>query len=46
MRFGAIPVAEALGAVLAHSLVAGKRIPKGTVLKAEHLAALCALGDR
>jgi len=44
MRFGAIPVAEALGAVLAHSLVAGKRISKGTVLKAEHLAALTEAG--
>jgi len=40
MKFGAVPVADALGAVLAHSLVAEKRIPKGTVLGQDHLAAL------
>lgn len=44
MKFGAIPVSEALGAVLAHSLAAGKRIPKGTVLEADHVAALIEAG--
>ena len=40
MKFGPVPVSEAAGAVLAHSLVAGKRIAKGTELGAEHIAAL------
>lgn len=40
MKFGAVSVADALGAVLAHSLVAGKRIPKGTILGPDHVAAL------
>ncbi len=44
MKFGTVSVAEALGAVLAHSLVAGKRIPKGTVLEADHVAALIEAG--
>lgn len=44
MKFGAVPVADALGAVLAHSLVAGRRIPKGTLLGPDHLAALRGAG--
>ncbi len=44
MKFGAVPIADALGAVLAHSLVAGKRIPKGTILGLDHLAALKDVG--
>ncbi len=44
MKFGTVSVAEALGAVLAHSLVGGKRIPKGTVLEADHVAALIEAG--
>ncbi|SFK55465.1 molybdopterin-binding protein [Shimia haliotis] len=46
MKFGPVPVAEAAGAVLAHSLEAGQRpydlqmsyrIPKGTLLNADHI---------
>jgi molybdenum cofactor cytidylyltransferase len=45
MKFGEIPVAEALGAVLAHSLKAGDRsLRKGRVLSAEDVAALRAAG--
>ncbi len=44
MKFGPVPVSEAAGAVLAHSLVASKRIAKGTVLDASHVAALEAAG--
>ncbi len=44
MKFGPVPVSEAAGAVLAHSLVAGKRIAKGTVLDASHVSALEAAG--
>ncbi|WP_294223318.1 molybdopterin-binding protein [uncultured Shimia sp.] len=44
MKFGAVPVETALGTVLAHSLVAGKRIPKGTVLQETHLQALVDAG--
>lgn len=44
MKFGAVPVEAALDAVLAHSLVAGKRIPKGTVLQEMHLQALVNAG--
>lgn len=44
MKFGPVPLSEAAGAVLAHSLVAGKRIAKGTVLDASHVAALEAAG--
>lgn len=44
MKFGAVSVADSLGAVLAHSLVAGKRIPKGTILGADHVAALRGAG--
>lgn len=41
MRFGPVPVADALGAVLAHSTRAGGRaLPKGRVLDAADLAAL------
>lgn len=44
MKFGAIPVDEAEGAVLAHSLMAGGRIAKGTILTDMHLAALTEAG--
>ncbi|TCL09796.1 molybdenum cofactor cytidylyltransferase [Shimia isoporae] len=44
MKFGPVPVNEAEGAVLAHSLVADKRIPKGTLLEASHVQALKAAG--
>ncbi|WP_299427540.1 molybdopterin-binding protein [uncultured Shimia sp.] len=44
MKFGAVPVKSALDAVLAHSLVAGKRLPKGTVLQETHLQALVDAG--
>lgn len=45
MRFGAVPLAEALGAVLAHSVpLPGGRLRKGCVLGAEELAALQAGG--
>jgi molybdenum cofactor cytidylyltransferase len=45
MKFGEIPVAEAVGAVLAHSLKAGDRtLRKGRVLSAEDVAALRAAG--
>ncbi|WP_347313177.1 molybdopterin-binding protein [Defluviimonas sp. SAOS-178_SWC] len=45
MRFGPVPVAEAGGAVLAHSLmVGGRKLPKGRVLAAEDVAALAAAG--
>ncbi|KPA22988.1 hypothetical protein shim_12810 [Shimia sp. SK013] len=44
MRFGSVPVAEAEGAVLAHSLVADRRIPKGTVLGPDHITRLAAAG--
>lgn len=38
MQFGAVPVAEAEGAILAHSqAVAGGRLKKGLVLTGEHL---------
>ena len=41
MRFGPVPLAEATGAVLAHSVdLGGKRLRKGLVLEAAHLAAL------
>jgi len=41
MRFGPVPVADALGAVLAHSVaVPGGRLKKGLVLEAAHLEAL------
>ncbi|GAB4179077.1 MAG: molybdopterin-binding/glycosyltransferase family 2 protein [Thalassobaculales bacterium] len=45
MRFGPVPVAEALGAVLAHSTRAGGRtLKKGRVLTAAELEALAASG--
>ena len=45
MRFGPLPIAEAEGAVLAHSLVAGDlRLRKGRRLSAADLAALAAAG--
>ncbi|MGR3635232.1 MAG: molybdopterin-binding protein [Shimia sp.] len=44
MKFGPVAVAAAEGAVLAHSLVADRRIPKGTVLSADHVARLTAAG--
>ncbi len=47
MKFGEIPVDEAVGAVLAHSLKAGERIlRKGRVLGAEDIAALKSVGRR
>jgi molybdenum cofactor cytidylyltransferase len=45
MRFGPVPLDEARGAIMAHSLRAGERmIRKGTVLDAEAIAALRAAG--
>lgn len=45
MRFGPVPLDEALGAVLAHSLgLNGKRLRKGRVLDGDDLAALAAAG--
>lgn len=45
MKFGPVPVAEAQGAILAHSVQAGERkIRKGVWLEAEHIDALKAAG--
>ncbi len=45
MKFGAVPVADAEGAVLAHSVKAGaRRMKKGVVLGAADLAALADAG--
>lgn len=45
MRFGPVPLDQAAGAVLAHSLdTPGGRLRKGTVLDAAHIAALRAAG--
>ena len=45
MKFGEVPVAEAEGAILAHSLRVGRlRIKKGTRLGAGEMAALCDAG--
>jgi molybdenum cofactor cytidylyltransferase len=45
MKFGPVPLAEARGAIMAHSLRAGERmIRKGTVLDAEAIAALQSAG--
>lgn len=44
MRFGPVPLDQAEGAILAHSVMAGSKIAKGTVLTADHLAALAAAG--
>ena len=47
MKFGEIPVDEAVGAVLAHSLKAGERsLRKGRILSAEDVAALKTAGRR
>lgn len=45
MKFGAVPLAEAEGAILAHSIQAGsQKIRKGLTLDAEHLSILSAAG--
>lgn len=45
MRFGPVPVAASEGAVLAHSLkIGGRKLSKGTVLAASHVAAIEAAG--
>jgi molybdenum cofactor cytidylyltransferase len=45
MRFGPVPLSQALGAVLAHShAVAGKRLRKGAILSAGDLAQLADAG--
>jgi molybdenum cofactor cytidylyltransferase len=46
MKFGPVPVADALGAILAHSadLSAGRRLRKGKVLTADDIAAFAACG--
>jgi molybdenum cofactor cytidylyltransferase len=45
MKFGPIPVAQATGAILAHSVdLGGKRLRKGVTLEAAHIAALRAAG--
>ena len=45
MKFGAVPVDQALGATLAHSVRAGdQKLRKGLVLDAEHIAALRTAG--
>jgi molybdenum cofactor cytidylyltransferase len=45
MKFGPVPVAQAQGAILAHSLdLAGKRLRKGVTLEADHIADLTAAG--
>ena len=41
MNFGAVPVADAIGAILAHSVrLEGRRLRKGLVLTAQDVAAL------
>src|SRR5260221_11869889 len=45
MKFGEIPVADAAGAILAHSVkLAGRAMRKGRVLSAEDVAALAEAG--
>lgn len=45
MKFGPVPVEQALGAILAHSVdLQGKRLRKGVTLEAAHLADLAAAG--
>lgn len=45
MKFGPVPVSDATGAILAHSVdLAGKRLRKGVTLEASHIAALTAAG--
>ena len=45
MKFGAVPLDQALGTILGHSVaVPGGRLRKGLVLKADHIAQLRAAG--
>ncbi|MCI2398844.1 molybdopterin-binding protein [Aliiroseovarius subalbicans] len=45
MKFGPVPISDALGAVLAHSVaVPGGRLKKGLVLERKHLSALSDAG--
>src|SRR6185437_11617559 len=45
MKFGEVPVGEAVGAILAHSVkLSGKALRKGRVLGADDVAALAAAG--
>ncbi|NNK78795.1 MAG: molybdopterin biosynthesis protein, partial [Litoreibacter sp.] len=45
MEFGAVPVKEAEGAILAHSLrVGGRRLRKGVTLTSDHLDKLTSEG--
>lgn len=45
MKFGPVPLAQATGAILAHSVdLGGKRLRKGVTLEAGHVAALGAAG--
>ena len=45
MKFGPVPLAQAEGAILAHSVdLDGKRLRKGVTLGADHIAALAAAG--
>lgn len=45
MEFGSVPVSEAGGAVLAHSIALPEgRLKKGTVIEADHVAALSGAG--
>lgn len=45
MKFGPVPVAQAAGAILAHSeLAAGRKLPKGTRLTAAHVDLLAQSG--
>jgi molybdenum cofactor cytidylyltransferase len=47
MQFGSVPIAEAEGALLAHSRrLNGRLLRKGHVLGAADIAALSAAGDR
>ncbi|MCY4301469.1 MAG: molybdopterin-binding protein [Aestuariivita sp.] len=47
MQFGTVPVSEALGSILAHSLVVGtERLRKGLVLTETHIAHLNTIGVR
>ena len=45
MRFGPVPLRDAEGAILAHSVeLGGKRLRKGVTLEGSHLTALAAAG--
>jgi molybdenum cofactor cytidylyltransferase len=45
MKFGPVPLTDAQGAILAHSVdLDGKRLRKGVTLAADHIAALMAAG--